>query len=241
MRRCSLIAIAFLLCFSAHPVAATGRPLRVYGPGGPHHVLEECADLFEARHGIAVEVVRALPEKLVEGVRSDGDLYYGGAEYMLYDFDRQNPGLIDTETAEFLHPRRIGIVVRKGNPHGIRTPEDLLRPGLRLLDVKLEEMRRFQGGGRGRNSNIRHHAFTGQNGVDAWRRQGELDAWVTYRSWHRVLAAESDFIEIPGAEALRYVPVAVTRHSANREAALGFIDFLKSPEARAIFLEHGWD
>jgi accessory colonization factor AcfC len=235
------IAIFVGLLGAALPVSASTPTLRVYGPGGPHHVLEECAEIFEQRHGIAVVVAKARPDTLADQIRSDGDIYYGGAEYMLYEFDRLNPGVLDTESTELLHPRRVGIVVRKGNPRNIRGPEDLQRQGLDLIDVKLENMRRFHGSGDKINSNIRRFVFTGQDGVAAWRRHPEVDAWVTYRSWHRLLDAEADFIEIPGAAALRYIPVAVTRHTPRREAALTFIDFLQSAEARAIFLDHGWD
>lgn len=225
----------------ALPVSASTPTLRVYGPGGPHHVLEECAELFKEQHNIAVEVVKARPDELIEKIRANGDIYYGGAEYMLYEFDQLYPGVLDTESTKLLHPRRVGIVVRKGNPHNIRGPEDLRQPGLNLIDVKLENMRRFHGSGGSLNNNVRRFAFTGQDGVASWRRHPEIDAWVTYRSWHRLLDAETDFIEIPGAAALRYMPVAVTRHTSQREAALTFIDFLQSAGARAIFLDHGWD
>lgn len=69
----------------------------------------------------------------------------------------------------------------------------------------------------------------------------ELDAWVTYKSWHVGLEEETDFIEIPGAHALRYTPVALTTRTPHRREARQFIAFLKSPEARSIFVAHGWE
>ena len=130
---------------SGASIQDVSRILRVYGPGGPHHVIEECAALFQERHGINVEVVKALPYNLDQRLSEDGDLYYGGAEYMLEGFARRNPGVLDMASVVKLHPRRIGIMVRKGNPLCIDGVEDLKMDAVGLLDVKLENMRHFHG------------------------------------------------------------------------------------------------
>jgi accessory colonization factor AcfC len=160
---------------------------------------------------------------------------------MLHDFARENPGVLDLLSVEKLHPRRIGIVVRKGNPLGIKGLECLQRDDVDLLAVKLENMAQFHPPRPDRKSIVRQQVHTGQDGVDAWRAFPELDAWVTYRSWHVWLDEESEFIEIPGDQALRYTPVALTQRTLHRQAAEQFIAFLKSPEARRIFVEHGWE
>lgn len=214
--------------------------LRVYGPGGPYHVIQECATRFAERQGIEIVVIRALPGELERRLASDGDIYYGGAEYMLDEVRRQNPDLLDMTTATNLHPRRIGVVVRKGNPLGIYRPEDLRRDGIDLLDVKLERMRPFHTSADGRSGHIRSFAFTGRQGLEAWLDRPDIDAWITYRSWHRQLGDQADFIPIPGPAGLRYTPVALTRHTPKRQAALKFIAYLQSDEARQIFRRHGW-
>jgi len=233
-----------VLLLAATAGASTENPpktLRVYGPGGPHHVLEECADLFQEKHGVNVVVIKALPHDLVEKLGEDGDIYYGGAEYMLEEFNRRNPEVLDMTSVEKLHPRRIGIVVRKGNPLAIRGIEDLKREEVDLLDVKLENMRQLHGALPGKSGDIRRFVYTGQEGVGAWLSTPEIDAWVTYKSWHVSLEADSDFIEIPGDHALRFTPVALTHRTPHRQEAMHFITFLKSEAARRIFQEHGWD
>jgi len=229
----------------AMPAYASATPdnqaLRMYGPGGPHHVLKECADLFKEKHGIEVQVFKLMPHALAKKLPEDGDLYYGGAEYMLDEFHQKHPGILDLDTVERLHPRRIGIIVRKGNPLGIRHLDDLGRNGVDLLDVNLENMRHFYGRHAGGIGNVRRFEYTGQQGVEAWQSTRELDAWVTYRSWHLLLEHDSEFIEIPGEQALRYIPVALTERTPRQQQAKAFIDFLKSDEARQIFAEHGWE
>lgn len=217
------------------------KVLRAYGPGGPHHVLQECAERFRQTHGVDVQIIKALPHDLESRIPVDGDLYFGGAEYMLEEFDRTNPGVLDVSTTAHLYPRRIGIIVRKGNPLGIMGVEDLRRPGVDILDVKLENMRHFHLTSESGLGNIRHHEYTGRQGVGAWLDSPEIDAWITYKSWHLTLTEHADFIEIPGDHALRYTPMALTHRTPYPQEAMNFIRFLKSDEARRIFEEHGWD
>jgi accessory colonization factor AcfC len=219
----------------------SGGILRAYGPGGPHHALKECAELFREKHGVSVEVYKASPAEMAHKLSEDGDIYFSGAEYMLDDFARENPGVLDMLSVEKLHPRRIGLVVREGNPLKIKGLECLQQDGIDLLVVNLENMAQFYAPHHNQKRNLRRLVNTGQEGVGLWRSSPELDVWVTYRSWHVMLGDESEFIDIPDDRALRFTPVALTNRTANRQAAMQFIAFLRSPEARRIFVEHGWD
>jgi accessory colonization factor AcfC len=236
--------VSGLLLLATAATASTLSPtkvLRVYGPGGPHQVLEECAELFSERHGVKVVVTKALPHDLDERVGQDGDIYYGGAPCMLEEFDDRNPGVLDMTSVEQLHPRRVGIIVRKGNPLEIQGLECLSREEVRLLDVKLENMRQLHGAQPGDDKNLRKLVYTGRQGVSAWRNRPEIDAWVTYRSWYVKLQDAADFVEIPEEQALRVIPMALTNRTEHRQEAMNFIEFLKSGEAYQIFQRHGWD
>jgi accessory colonization factor AcfC len=239
------VLFAGLLLHAATAGATPVEPVKVlkaYGPGGPHHVLQECADLYREKSGVAVGIVKASPRELVRKIQQDGDIYFGGAEYMVEDFVCRNPGLLDPQTIEKLHPRRIGLLVRKGNPLGLKGTGCLERNDVDLLAVKLENMDQFHPERQEDGTDpVCRQEYSGQDGVEAWRESPEIDAWVTYKSWHVALEEESEFIEIPCKHALRHTTVALTRRTPNREAALRFIGFLKSPEARKIFVEHGWD
>lgn len=216
--------------------------LRVYGPGGPHEALSECATLYRELHGELVLVYKAGPGgSLSRQVAMDGDLYYGGADFMLEEFDRSNPGVLDLQSVERLHPRRVGIVVRKGNPLGIHALEDLYRTEVSVLKARLEKVSDFHDEEMCPGGSPHPVAHNGSDALKAWRSNPEIDAWITYRSWHAVLAQEADFVEIPDDSALRFTPIAITAATPHREAAEKFIAFLKSPEARHIFREHGWE
>ena len=83
-------AVLLQIATSTAAADTQNKMLRVYGPGGPHHVLQECADIYLDRTGVDVAVIKALPYDLERKLPEDGDIYYGGAEYMLEDFNRKN-------------------------------------------------------------------------------------------------------------------------------------------------------
>ena len=215
--------------------------LRVYGPGGPHRAIVECAKLFMERHDILVEVIRALPHDLETRLPQDGDIYYGGAEYMLDDFNRMNPGILNMTTLETLMPRQIGIIVRKGNPLNIRGIADLSREDVDLLDVKLENMRHFYNNPGNTLQNVARLEYTGRQGALAWNASPEIDAWVTYKTWYVSLAQDSEFIEISTDDAKRHLPIVLTGRTHHQQEAMAFISFLKSDAAAGILQKHGWN
>ena len=114
--------------------------LRAYGPGGPHHVLRECADLFREKYGVTVAVSRRSPGELNRKIREDGDLYFGGAEYMLEDFARGNPGVLDLESVEKLIRGASASWSARAIPSTSRVVDCLQRERLALLEVELENM-----------------------------------------------------------------------------------------------------
>ena len=221
---------------------AVAAALTIYGPGGPYPAIRKCADLFGARHGIAVDVRFGEPAKQAEQAAQDGDVYYSGAEYMLDDFIREHPGLLDASA--IIHPaaRRLGISVPQGNPRGISSLADLAAPGLRILDVSLENMGALRGPA---DANIAVSVTTGQQGFAVWkanRTAENLDAWVTYRTWAEQLEpGEGEFIPIEGPQGLRRIPATVLRNAPHPELARAFLEFLETDEARGVFLEHGYE
>jgi len=236
-----LAGLLLLAKTAAASMAGTAEHLVAYSPGGTHEVLVECAERFQQRHGVIVDVLKASPGELSWKFREDGDIYFGGAEYMVSDFARANQGVLDPRSVENLYARRIGILVRKGNPLNIDGVDALRRHGVDLLAVQLENMSPFHPAAARPGAGVSRLVYTGQQGLAAWRSTPDLDAWVTYRSWHVDLAPETEFIAIPGESALRYTQVALTRRTPHLDAARQFVAFLKSPEARQIFVDHGWE
>lgn len=241
IRTTFILLMILSICTAQASTDIPSKVLHVYGPGGPHRAIQECADQFEQKNRTKVKVFKALPFDIEQRLPVDGDIYYGGAEYMLEEFNKINPGVLKMETMEKLAPRQIGIIVRKGNPLNIKETADLNRSGIDLLDVKLENMRHFYGNPNYALQNVSHMEYTGRQGVSAWQNYPEIDAWVTYKTWHTFLSDTSEFIEIPTDDAIRHIPIALTKRTEQHAEAVEFIRFLKSDQAQQIFKKHGWN
>jgi accessory colonization factor AcfC len=213
--------------------------LLIVGPGGPYEAMKEAAEAFSHLKGVVVEVVKGLPEKWFE---QRSDLIYGGAPNMLEDFMAGHLNAIEPGSLRHVYNRQIGIIVRKGNPKRIVELADLGREDVKVLDVKLETMGEFQNKVPNLTKHIYRSVTTGDQGRQAWLSFPELDAWITYKSWHFVLSQESEFIPLTSTSgSLRPTPIAITVWTKNKDLAQAFILFLQSEEGRTFFQKRGWE
>jgi accessory colonization factor AcfC len=241
---------ALVACVLLAPLrtASGDEPLKVYGPGGPLTPLRACAERFTRTKGVAVKVDGGPEEAWVAKAEQDADLVFGAAEYVLTDLARRHPELLDLGTRASLWDRPAAILVRKGNPRKIHGIEDLAREGVKLLDVTgagqaglWEDLAGRKGLIPAIQRNIVVATPNTAEAIAAWRTQPELDAWITFASWHDRLRDEADLVPFPAGERIyRGTPIAVTRRSRNRDRALAFVAFLKSEECHALFRAAGW-
>lgn len=222
--------------------------LRIYGPGGPLVPLAECGKLFAAGKKVQVRVDGGPEQRWLEMARADGDLVFDAAEYMLTDFMRRHPGFLDPATRVSLYPQPAAILVRPGNPKGIRGLEDLARPGVRLLDVVgagqlglWEDLAGRKGLIPALQRNMAASFANTAEAIAAWRDRPELDAWITFESWHHRLREDTEVVRLPEAEVLlRGTPIAVTARSEQRALALSFLEFARGEACHAAFRKQGW-
>lgn len=77
--------------------------------------------------------------------------------------------------------------------------------------------------------------------IEKWQTRPELDAWITYESWHYRLKEITHLVKLPQAQKLyRGTPMAITTISKQRDLAQKFIAFLKTPQAHTVFQKWGW-
>ena len=238
-------AIALSLVLSGTGLSQT---LRMYGPGGPLAPFKECAAVFSYKENVKVEVVAGPEEQWWPEAQGDADIIYGGAEYMLTQFDQKHPGFLAAGTRSELYPRAVGILVRRNNPKHLRTLSDLARPGVAILDVNGAGQLGLWEDLAGRKNligplqrNIAVSAKNSAEGIRLWNSKPELDAWITYESWHNRLEKETTLVRLPASERIyRGTPLAITSRSQMKKEAQGFITFLETPQAHAIFVKWGW-
>ena len=231
------------------PAAPAPVPeLRVYGPGGPLTPMRGCGERFAKARGVKVTVDGGPEERWWGKAEKDADVVFSGAEYMLTELERRRPGFLDPATRRSLWVRPAAILVRRGNPRRIAGLADLARPGVRLLDVNGAGQLGLWEDLAGRvglipqiQRNIAVSTPNTSEAIAAWRNQPDLDAWITFASWHDRLKDESDLVELPEAERLyRGTPVAVARRTERRDLAIAFVEYLAGEECHAVFRQSGW-
>lgn len=235
----------------ARAVAQAGAPpsaLHVYGPGGPLEAMKECAAQFSRSTNIPVVVVGGPEKEWMAAADRDADFIFGGAEYTLTAFSLRHPGFLDDTTRTPLFDRASGILVRKGNPKSIRSLKDLTRSGIAIVDVNGAGQTGLWEDLAGRDGlipalarNIHVSVDTSAEAIALWKARPELDAWITYESWHYRLRDVTDLVRLPESERLyRGTPIAMTRRSARKNEAQAFVTHLRSDDCHAAFRRWGW-
>jgi accessory colonization factor AcfC len=243
-----ILIISLVMGGGLAPAPAQERVLHIYGPGGPLGPMEECGQIFAKEKRIAVKVTAGPTPGWIDQARQDADLIFGGAEYMLTDFILKYPDLVDPKSRTSLYDRPAGILVRKGNPKKIRFLTDLTRQGIKIIDVNgagqvglWEDLAGALGLIPGIQKNIALSVTSSAEAIDKWRAQEELDAWITFESWHHRLKDLTDLVQLPKARTLsRGTPIAITTITKQRDLAQQFINFLKTPQAHTVFQKWGW-
>jgi accessory colonization factor AcfC len=241
--------ILLMLCVGAVSLSALGQTggtkpkIEVYGPGGPLAPMKECAEIFSKQRNVEVVVIAGPESQWIERAKTDADIIFGGAEYMLTDFALKYPALVDAKERTELYPRAAGILVRKGNPKKINSLDDLTRSGIRIIDVNgagqlglWEDMAGAKGLIPGIAKNIALSVKTSAEAIEKWKQMPDLDAWITYESWHYRLKDETDLVRLPQSEKIyRGTPIVITKTAENRGIAQEFAKFLQSAEAIPAF------
>ena len=130
----------------------------------------------------------------------------------------------------------IGIVVRKGNPHGVRTLADLALPGLKVGLCNAEQstlgfMTRGMLKQTGLLDSVRKNVVVEVPTADFLinqMRAGGLDAAIVYRVNAAPQAEHLEFFPIKHEGAKAIQPFAVRKDSPNTQLARRLLEFLKA-------------
>lgn len=218
--------------------------LLLYGGAMLRPAIEQTVAAFERREGCTVTRVYngcgILVGQMEAGARPD--LYFAcDAQFMAMVKDRFAPSF-DVSLNQLV------ILVPKGNPKGVKTLQDMAKPGLRIgvghekqcaLGVLTQQtltQSRLQAEVM---KNVVVQTPTGDMLVNQLR-TGSLDAVIAYVS-NAVSAAdvlEAHPIDIPCALAVQ--PVAVGKEAKGKQIAGRLIEALKSAESRARFEAEGF-
>jgi accessory colonization factor AcfC len=214
--------------------------------------MREAAKVFGDRNGVQVEINAGPTPTWKDRSTKDADLIFSGSEYMMTDFVQKDlPGLIDTATIRTLYLRPSAILVRPGNPKGIRGLAQLAAPGVRILVVQGAGQTGMWEDVAGRSGsvalvnavrkNIGAFAANSAEAKKLWSGDPTFDAWLIWTIWQKESPASADVVNTePENTIYRSCGIAITNRSERKALATRFADFLQSAEGRQIFVKWGW-
>jgi molybdate transport system substrate-binding protein len=241
MIRLVLLIVALAAIPPLAPPAPAAEPLTVSAAISLTESLEAAAAAYRAQGGGAVRFNFAgsntLARQLING--APADVFISADEKQM----DAAAAAIDRTTRVDLVTNRLAVMVRAGAT-GIRTVQDLLRPGVRR--VAIGDPAAVPAGVYARRyleavglweamqprlvpvSNVRAAVTAVQN--------GSADAAMVYESDAAVGGSAVSILVIEGPAAPRVVyPAAIVAASRHREQASRFLAFLQSPDAAAVF------
>lgn len=241
----ALPAAAQFAKWPAGDEAGGALALRAYGSGVIVPAMREAAMEFGRQRGIIVNITAGPVETWKKQAIRDGDLIFADSEQMMNTFvQRDLPAIIDPMSTRTLSLHPSAIVVRTGNPKGIKGVKSLGKPGIKILVVAppegggmWEEVARSAGGDalvEALRANIGFYTASNIEAKAVWLSEPDCDAWLDLTAGQtkspQVITAQEKAI-------YRSCVVAVTNRSMQRFQAEEFAAFIESPEGQAIFFK----
>lgn len=247
-----LVSLAACIGLTISHVAQADPVINVYGPGGPAPAMKQAAKEFGETRKVTVNIVAGPTPQWVDKARNDAHVVFSGAENMMGDFAKAMPGVFDLREAEPLYLRPVAILVRPGNPKGIKGFRDVLAPGIKVLAVAGAGQNGLWEDVAGRTGNIDTlRAFRknlllpeAANSAEArkrWIDQADIDVWLIWNIWQVANPELAQLVEMDEPFRIyRDTGVVLTHRGAELPEAKEFVKFLQSPAGQAIFSKWGW-
>ncbi len=243
---CALLVLAYAFIYQTRSPAA--ERLMLYCDDGIRGPVEEIVEAFQRRTGVRVGTHFAPTQSLLESLRQrrDGGLFLSADEY--YVEKALEEGLI-REVREIALIEPI-ILVGTGNPKGIRSPQDLVAPEVRLAAA---------GDDKRALDRITHSVLLANEISLASAEDNLVSTGVAAaHPAHAVALGHADAAIVPRPKALEHlvaaeivkidagqnvffpVVIGVVEGARRRDAGDRFADFISSDYARHVFAQYGY-
>jgi molybdate transport system substrate-binding protein len=228
-----------------------GHDLLVFAGAASKPPTEEAAKAFEKKTGTKVYLTFGGSGFVLSQMTlaKKGDIYFpGSSDYMEL---AKRKGLVFPETEKYVVYLVPAINVQKGNPKGIKSLKDLTQPGLRvaianpegvcvgLYAVEIIEKNLKSDEKAALRKNLVNYTESCEKTATAisLKAADAVIGWRVFQYWDpdRIQTIPLKKEQIPR---IGYIPIAISKFTANRALAQSLIDFILSDEGRAIFKKY---
>jgi len=243
----ALVAVRLAPYFSAPQ-----EKLIVFAGAAGAPVLEEAAQMFEAKYGVHVELRLGGSGSVLSAMKISrtGDVFIPGSpEYLL---QAAKLGVVNITSGHvmifaYLVP---AIIVQKGNPKNVTSIEDLARHGIRVgigdpesvcVGLYAKDLLEKSGLWESVSRNIVVYAQS-CDALAALIPAGAVDAiigWHVFQVW---TPTKADIVWISPSKVTKisYLAGAISTFVEHKSSAEGFLDFLASKEVQSIWSKYGY-
>ncbi len=222
-----------------------GQTLSLFVGSASKPPTEDAVAAFQDKTGAKLEVNYGGSGKMLSELKLSGrgDIYFPGSSDYMELAKREELVIPETERrVVYLIP---AINVVRGNPHGIKSVDDLAKPGLRLGIARPDtvcvglygvEVLESMGLADKVKPNIVTHAESCEKTAQlvSLKSVDAVLGWEVFEHWD---PDNIETVRLPPDKVTRigYIPAAVTTTSKQRELAEAFIAYLTSDEGRAHY------
>lgn len=250
-RSALICALSFFCFFSVWTGSIGGAlssekgALELFVGSASQPATQEAARRFEEKTGIRINLHLGGSGKMLSEMKLSerGDLYFPGSSDFMELAKKEKLVLEETEKiVVYLIP---AINVPRGNPRGIRSLEDLTRPGLKIgiarpdtvcVGLYAVEILEKSGLSQEVRKNIKTYTascakvaqLVSLNMVDA------VLGWRVFTYW-KPDRIETILLRPDQIPRIGYIPIAISSFCEDRERAQSFIDFLLGDQGRTIY------
>jgi molybdate transport system substrate-binding protein len=212
--------------------------------------MEECAAAFEKKTGIGVDLQFGGSGAMLSALKMSGrgDLYIPGSPDYLTMAERD--GIVEQGSSKIVAYLVPCILVQPGNPKGIKTLEDLAKPGTTVgmgnpqaVCVGLYAVEVLDGAGLldsvGKNVVVHVESCDKTAALLSLKKVDAIVGWSVFSKWNPE-AIEAVMLDPTRVPRLAYIPAGICKTAKDRKSAQEFVDFLVSAEGQAVFAKKGY-
>jgi molybdate transport system substrate-binding protein len=243
----------FLLLLLSQMTQASPEKILVFAGAASKPAAEEAIHFFQKEFRIPVDVVFGGSGFVLAQMKlaKKGDLYFPGSSDFMEKAKAE--GLVLPETERVLTYLIPAINVQKGNPKSIHSLKDLTRPGIRvaianpeqvcvgMVAVEIVEKNLNPSEKKGFRQNLVNYTESCEKtaNVISLKAADAVLGWRVFQYWdpERIETIYLKPAEIPR---IGYIPIAISKFAHEKVLAQQFIDFLLTPQGKAIFRKYDY-